>query len=141
MRFDTVKGYGFVAPDSGAGDVFIHVNDMLFDKSEAVSGAKVEYVLEDGERGPKASEIRLLESRHSASAPVPSTPVHAPADGLPAQSEDELCDILSGKEYTVEVTESLLGCASLTAEQVVDIRRRLLHIAQAHGWIDDQARG
>jgi CspA family cold shock protein len=55
VRFDEFRGYGFVAPDAGGEDVFIHVNDLDFDKRLIEPGALVEFDVEDGDRGPKAS--------------------------------------------------------------------------------------
>ena len=50
IRFDEFKGYGFVAPDEGGEDVFIHVNDLDFDKRLLAPGVRVEYVAVDGDR-------------------------------------------------------------------------------------------
>jgi cold shock CspA family protein len=125
VRFDTVKGYGFVTPETGAEDVFIHVNDLLFDKRDAVAGTRVEFVLEEGEKGPKASRIRLLAAGGSSRA----TPTAAADD-------DELCDILLAKEFLAEVTESLLTCSQITGVQIVEIRQQMLRLARSHGWIE-----
>ena len=135
VRFDVVKGYGFVTPDTGAEDVFIHANDLLFDKRDAVAGSKVEYVLEDGEKGPKASRIRLLDPlrpARDATLPVRTAPV-GDAD------DEELCEILLANEFLAEVTESLLTCSQITGAQIVEIRQGMLRLAQSHGWIENAA--
>lgn len=124
VRFDTVKGYGFVAPETGAEDVFIHVNDLLFDKRDAVAGTRVEFVLEEGEKGPKASRIRLL----TASAPARAA--------SPGPADDELCDILLAEEFLTEVTEALLTCPQITGAQIVEVRQQMLRLARTHGWIE-----
>ncbi|MEK8145236.1 hypothetical protein NKH18_39070 [Streptomyces sp. M10(2022)] len=49
-----------------------------------------------------------------------------------------MCDVLNVTEYTTEVTELLLTASvGLTAEQIVDIRRRLVQAGKNHGWIED----
>lgn len=45
-----IKGYGFLAPDSGGEDVFIHVNGLYSDKSLLVTGSIVEFRLDEGDR-------------------------------------------------------------------------------------------
>lgn len=131
IRFDAVRGYGFVAPDSGGEDVFIHVNDLDVDKHLISTGAIVEFEVEDGDRGPKASHARLLER----GAPErPSAGYSGPGGG----GEDGDCDILSAKEYQDEVTEALLSVApSMTGEQIVRVRQRLFQIAGNHGWVEN----
>ncbi|MYS46117.1 cold shock domain-containing protein, partial [Streptomyces sp. SID5998] len=59
VRFDSARGYGFIAPDHGGEDVFLHVNDMLIPESYVRSGVVVEFEIEEGDRGPKASSVRL----------------------------------------------------------------------------------
>lgn len=133
IRFDAVRGYGFVAPDSGGEDVFIHVNDLDVDKHLISTGAVVEFEIEDGDRGPKASHARLLE--RGASERPSGESYSSAAIGA---GEDGDCDILSAKEYRDEVTEALLGAApTMTAEQVLRVRQRLVQLAGAHGWVEN----
>ncbi|WP_221903387.1 MULTISPECIES: cold shock domain-containing protein [Streptomyces] len=132
IRFDEFRGYGFVAPDTGGEDVFVHVNDVQADKRLIVPGAFVEFSVEEGERGLKASHVRLLD-RASA------RPAEVPAEGyVPGPSGDDGdCDVLSAKEFTDEVTELLLGAApTMTAEQILLVRQRLVRLAVNHGWVE-----
>ncbi|WP_236073106.1 cold-shock protein [Streptomyces tardus] len=136
IRFDAVRGYGFVAPDSGGDDVFIHVNDLDVDKHLISTGAVVEFDIEDGDRGPKASHARLLErgAPERQSGGYADGPIGSPIGG----GEDGDCDILSSKEYRDEVTEALLGAApAMTAEQIVRVRQRLVQLAGSHGWVEN----
>jgi cold shock protein len=121
VRFDEVRGYGFVAPESGGEDVFIHVNDLTFDKRLLGPGTVVEFTVEDGERGPKASHVRMVEMSES----------HRPLDS-------DLCDVLSTKKFITEVTETLLTAApTMSAQQILQARQGLVVKAREHGWVED----
>jgi cold shock CspA family protein len=129
VRFDDNRGYGFVTPDTGGEDVFIHANDLMVDKSLITPGAKVEFVVEDGDRGLKASKVRIVEHNQVVALP-------AQRHGT-ATDDDGLCDVLSSQEFLNEVTEILLTAApGATADQVVRIRQSLIGFAARHGWIE-----
>jgi CspA family cold shock protein len=55
--FNTDKGFGFIAPESGGKDIFVHANDL----SGAIlhEGTKVEFEVVDGQKGPQASNVRV----------------------------------------------------------------------------------
>lgn len=155
ISFDRIKGYGFVAPDTGGDDVFIHVNDLLYsDKENLTAGSVVEFRLEEGERGPKAAAVTVLKSPasagHAAAGGPPLSFVaasepHVGAEPLPAERlpterlpvDDETSDVLTPAEFAHEVTEALLRVEpDLTAGQILEIRKRLARIGQDHGWVD-----
>lgn len=128
MRFDGVRGYGFIAPDHGGEDVFLHVNDLLIPESAVRSGVAVEFEIEDGGRGLKASSVRLAPGESGASPVVAARPL----DG-----EEPMCDLLSVAEYTRDMTELLLRAApSLTGEQILRIRGEMVKFAKSHGWTE-----
>ena len=132
LKYDQARGYGFVAPDSGGNDVFVHVNDFEFDKSLMTAGARLEFSIEESGRGLKASNIQLVEPGPVATGPDPA---HPSSDVRTV--DDGLCDVLTTKEFTEEITEALLSAApSMTGSNVLTIRQHLVRLAHSHGWID-----
>ncbi|MFE7505975.1 cold-shock protein [Promicromonospora sp. NPDC057488] len=145
IRFDEVRGYGFVAPDTGGDDVFIHVNDLEFDKRNLAVGAVVDFAVEDGDRGLKASTVTLVAPAPALAPAMTATAVGAGATAAPvptflpplpeAGSRPE-GDGPSEREFAVEVTEVLLaGVPTLTAEQVLATRGAFVAVARSHGWV------
>lgn len=64
--FDDVKGFGFIAPDSGGGDVFVHVNALGPGLTGLSEGARVTFDVVDGEKGPNARDVRLVRGAGGA---------------------------------------------------------------------------
>ena len=55
--FNDKKGYGFIATESGE-DVFVHFSAIQSDGYRSLSeGQKVEFELENDQRGPKAKNV------------------------------------------------------------------------------------
>ncbi|MFF7232543.1 cold shock domain-containing protein [Streptomyces sioyaensis] len=136
MRFDDVRGYGFIAPDAGGEDVFMHANDLCDEKHLFRSGLRVEYTTEVGDRGLKAGEVQLLEPARTAT--VRRLAPSAVTERSAAESDEELvCEILSAAEFRGELTEALLDAApTLTAAQLVQVRKRVMELVQTHHWIE-----
>jgi cold shock protein len=62
--FDRRRGYGFVQPDDGGEDVFVHQNNINMEGFRFLQvGERVTYELEVGEKGMKAVSVALLEPR------------------------------------------------------------------------------
>lgn len=57
--FDAERGFGFIASDEGD-EVFLHAS-ALPDGVVPKPGAKVEFGVADGRRGPQALQVSLLE--------------------------------------------------------------------------------
>ncbi|MGX0876136.1 CspA family cold shock protein [Roseovarius sp. MBR-154] len=60
--FNTTKGYGFIAPDGGGKDVFVHISAV---ERSGLTGLadnqKVGYELQDGRDGRQmAADLKLL---------------------------------------------------------------------------------
>lgn len=56
--FSDDKGYGFITPDDGSKDVFVHHSAINSEGFRTLAeGAKVSYEVEDGPKGPAASDV------------------------------------------------------------------------------------
>lgn len=60
--FNTTKGYGFIAPDDGGKDVFVHISAVERAGLKSLNdNQKVAYDLQSGRDGrSSASELKLL---------------------------------------------------------------------------------
>jgi CspA family cold shock protein len=57
--FSDDKGYGFITPDDGTKDVFVHYSAVTGDGFRTlVEGAKVTYEVESSDKGPKAANVQ-----------------------------------------------------------------------------------
>ncbi|ABW13584.1 cold-shock DNA-binding domain protein [Parafrankia sp. EAN1pec] len=140
LRFDHVRGYGFLAPSDGGEDVFLHANDLLVEKSLVVPGVVMEFEVEESDRGRKASAARILRGSATGSVVGPAAVTTAPAPVVSRHDDggDGLCDVLPAEEFTQEVTEVLLQTEpSLTGAQILHIRRQLADVARKYGWVEN----
>ncbi|HEY0387664.1 MAG TPA: cold-shock protein [Gaiellales bacterium] len=57
--FNDSKGYGFIAPDDGAKDLFVHHSEIAGDGYKTLAeGSKVSYESRQGQKGPEAIQVQ-----------------------------------------------------------------------------------
>jgi cold shock protein len=57
--FSDDKGFGFITPEDGSNDVFVHHNSINGEGFRSLAeGAKVTYDLESSEKGPRAANVQ-----------------------------------------------------------------------------------
>ena len=158
VHYDPNRGFGFLAPESGGADVFLHINDIDIDESELKPGAQVEFEVEETERGSKATNVSVIGSAPAApprggrrdDSDHGARSDHGSRDqGSRDQGRDRAAAprrasrgsdsaVLDSAVFTEELTELLLDSSgSLTAEQIIAIRSRITDFAIARGWVVD----
>jgi cold shock protein len=59
--FSNEKGYGFITPDEGGKDLFVHFSSIQGDGYRSLTdGARVSYESEEGPKGPVAANVSEL---------------------------------------------------------------------------------
>ena len=57
--FNESKGFGFISPNDGSGDVFVHFSAIASNEGyrTLAEGQAVKYEVETGAKGPQASNV------------------------------------------------------------------------------------
>ncbi|WP_194436625.1 transcription antiterminator/RNA stability regulator CspE [Vibrio fluminensis] len=59
--FNETKGFGFITPDNGGADVFVHFRAITSDGFKTLAeGQKVSFDVEQGGKGPQAANVTVL---------------------------------------------------------------------------------
>ena len=59
--FNSSKGYGFISRENGD-DVFVHFQSIIADGYKTLNeNDKVEFTVSDGQKGPQASDVRVID--------------------------------------------------------------------------------
>jgi len=59
--FNDGKGYGFIAPESGGKDLFVHYSEITGDGFRSLrEGDRVEFTIGQGDKGPNAREVIVI---------------------------------------------------------------------------------
>lgn len=59
--FNTTKGFGFIAPEDGGKDVFVHVTAVqAAGMTSLTEGQRISFDVEADKRGPKAVNLQVV---------------------------------------------------------------------------------
>lgn len=145
MHYDANRGFGFLAPESGGADVFLHINDIDIDEQSLKPGAKVSFDIEETDRGAKAVNVAVTEEAPADEA-APARPhrrdshdhhgrSHSPDRGRRSRGHGGSQE---SSAFAEEITELLLDSSDdLTAAQILAIRQRIIDLAVSRGWVLD----
>jgi len=121
--FNNAKGYGFVLPEAGGDDLFIHYSSIQMDGYKSLkAGQGVQYELQEGPKGLHAVNIRpsdaeagsAAEAEGQTGATVGATACETSGEALTAQPVVEI---------STRVRDQSTGTDGLGSVRPVDERR------------------
>lgn len=67
--FNSEKGYGFIQPDDGSKDVFVHHSQIQAGGYRSLEeGQRVSFGTEQGQKGPQAINVSILQETSAGAA-------------------------------------------------------------------------
>ena len=57
--FNQDKGFGFIEPEEGGKDLFVHVSNVTADPAALDDGVKVVFDVGEGRKGPEAQNVHF----------------------------------------------------------------------------------
>ncbi|MBB1156969.1 MULTISPECIES: cold-shock protein [Amycolatopsis] len=59
--FNSEKGFGFITPDNGGGDVFVHYSEIQGNGFRTLEeNARVQFEIGQGQKGPQATSVSVI---------------------------------------------------------------------------------
>lgn len=58
--FNAKKGFGFITPDNGGKELFVHISNINGDAKSLQEGQNVEFTETQGRKGPEATDVTML---------------------------------------------------------------------------------
>lgn len=90
--FNESKGYGFIAPDGGGKDIFVHHTAIQADGfRKLLEGQRVEFDLVEGPKGQQASNVFVVGDLEGKEMPHEKKTRYreAPSNGKPRRAYSE----------------------------------------------------
>jgi cold shock protein len=78
--FSAEKGYGFITPEDGSMDVFVHFSGIVGEGHRSLDeGERVSFSSEDGEKGPRAVDVKPAGTEAAPEEPAAEAGPEEPA--------------------------------------------------------------